>query len=332
MLNSKIAEPNFWDDSKSAQEVVSQMKILKSLVDPFEKAEKQLKDLFELMSLVSDDDAQSLNEFADEIKNLEKEVDSLEFKLLLSDPVDVCDALMSINAGAGGTESCDWVQMLFRLYSRWAERKGFKLEVFDQLNGEEAGIKNITFFIRGTFGYGYLKAEAGVHRLVRISPFDSNKRRHTSFASVDVVADVRDLTEIEIKEADIRIDTYRAGGAGGQHVNKTSSAVRITHIESGVVVQCQNERSQFKNKQSALKVLKARLYEVKRKEDNARTQEKYSEKMEISWGSQIRSYVFQPYSLVKDHRTQSETSDVTRVMDGDIDLFIEAFLKSRMRK
>ena len=327
-----MAAPNFWDRQKEAQETVEQLKSLKALVDPIANSERHIQDLVELQSLLSDSDPHSVEEFDKEISRLRVEVDAIEFQQLLSDPYDKNDAILSINAGAGGTEACDWANMLYRMYSRWAETKGFRVELFDELAGEEAGIKNVTIFIRGPYATGFLKSESGVHRLVRISPFDSNKRRHTSFASVDVVAEVEDIPEIEIKDADIKIDTYRAGGAGGQHVNKTESAIRITHLATGVVVQCQNERSQFKNKQSAMKVLKARLYEKYRKEEAAKLQAKYGDKKEISWGSQIRSYVFQPYSLVKDHRTNAETSDVNRVMDGDINLFIEAYLKERMGK
>ncbi len=327
-----MAAPNFWDKQKEAQETVEQLKSLKGLVDPIVTCEKHVHDMLELAPLLTDEDPHSVEEFDREVKKLKQEIDNLEFRQLLSDPIDRNDAIVNINAGAGGTEACDWVSMLYRMYTRWAEQKGFRVELFDELAGEEAGIKNVTFFVRGPFSYGYLKAEAGVHRLVRISPFDSNKRRHTSFASVDVVADVEDIPEIEIKDAELKIDTYRAGGAGGQHVNKTSSAVRITHLPTGIVVQCQNERSQYKNKQSAMKVLKARLYERVRKEAEEKHLARYGEKKEIAWGSQIRSYVFQPYSMVKDHRTAAETSDVNRVMDGDIDLFIEAYLKERMGK
>lgn len=327
-----MAAPDFWSRQKEAQETVEQLKALKVLVDPIAQCEKQIQDLVELAPLLSDTDASSLQEFDQEIKRLESQLGAIEFRQLMPDRLDKNDAIVSINAGAGGTEACDWTSMLFRMYVRWVEAKGFRLELFDELAGEEAGIKNVTFFVRGPYAYGYLKSETGVHRLVRISPFDANKRRHTSFASVDVVADVEDIPEIEIKESEIKIDTYRAGGAGGQHVNKTSSAVRITHLATGIVVQCQNERSQYKNKQSAMKVLKARLYEKKRMEENVKLLERYGEKKDIAWGSQIRSYVFQPYSLAKDHRTNAETSDVTRVMDGSIDLFIEAYLRARMGK
>lgn len=327
-----MSQPNFWDRAKEAQETVEQLKSLKSLVEPIALSERHVHDLAELIPLLSDEDPHSVEEFDREIAKLRHEIDDLEFRQLLSDPFDKNGAIVSINAGAGGTEACDWASMLLRMYTRWAETRNFQVEMFDDLPGEEAGIKNATFFVKGSFAYGYLKSEAGVHRLVRISPFDANKRRHTSFASVDVVADVEEAPEIEIKETDIKIDTYRAGGAGGQHVNKTSSAVRITHLATGIVVQCQNERSQYKNKQSALKVLKARLYERKRKEDEAALLKKYGEKKDIAWGSQIRSYVFQPYSMVKDHRTQAETSDVNRVMDGGIDLFMEAYLRGRMGK
>jgi len=259
--------------------------------------------------------------------SLEKRVDRLEFNSLLSDPVDKSNAILSINSGAGGTEACDWANMLLRMYSKWADSRGYSTQILDVLPGEEAGVKNVTAHIRGSFAYGYLKTENGVHRLVRISPFDSNKRRHTSFASVDVIPEISDEVKVEIAEKDLKIDTYRAGGRGGQHVNVTDSAVRITHIPTGIVVQCQNERSQYKNKSMALKVLKARLYEWEREKLEKELTKHYSEKQKIEWGSQIRSYVMHPYSMVKDHRTSFETSNVEAVMDGDLDEFIEAFLK-----
>lgn len=256
-------------------------------------------------------------------------MDDLEFKSMLSDPADKSSAILSINSGAGGTEACDWANMLLRMYSKWADKKGYKIQTLDMLPGEEAGIKNVTTIIRGSFVYGYLKAENGVHRLVRISPFDANKRRHTSFASVDVIPEISDDIKVEISENDLRVDTYRASGRGGQHVNVTDSAVRITHIPTGIVVQCQNERSQHKNKTMAMKVLKARLYEVERKKKFDELAKHYVEKQKIEWGSQIRSYVMHPYSMVKDHRTNLQTSNVQAVMDGDIDEFIEAYLKSK---
>ncbi len=242
-------------------------------------------------------------------------------------PQDINNAILSINAGAGGTESCDWAAMLLRMYSRWAERRGYTSKTFDLLAGEEAGIKNVTVIIKGEYAYGYLKAEEGVHRLVRISPFDSNKRRHTSFASVDVVAEIGEDVNVEINPSDLRIDTYRSSGRGGQHVNVTDSAVRITHIPTGIVVQCQDERSQHKNKAMAMKVLRARLYQRQLEELKKEREASYAAKQDIAWGSQIRSYVMHPYSMVKDHRTGIETSNVQLVMDGDIDLFIEAWLK-----
>jgi peptide chain release factor 2 len=237
-----------------------------------------------------------------------------------------------VNAGAGGTESCDWAAMLLRMYFKWAEPKGFQITVIDQLQGEEAGIKNATIIIKGDYAYGFLKSEIGVHRLVRISPFDSNKRRHTSFASIDVIPEVSDDIQLDIKESDLRIDTYRAGGAGGQHVNKTDSAVRITHMPSGIVVQCQSERSQFKNKSTAMKILKAKLYEKERMKKAKDLESAYDEKKEIAWGSQIRSYVLHPYSMVKDHRTDHETGKASAVLDGEIDGFIEAYLKGLKTK
>lgn len=261
------------------------------------------------------------------MKGLEGKLDALEFKALLGKPEDKNNAILSINSGAGGTESCDWVSMLLRMYSKWAASKSFDVQQIDFLAGEEAGIKNVTIIIKGPYAYGYLKAETGVHRLVRISPFDANKRRHTSFASVDVIPEISDDIKIDIKESDLRIDTYRSSGSGGQHVNVTDSAVRITHIPTRIVVQCQNERSQHKNKVTAMKVLKARLYETEREKKRKELEKQYAEKQRIEWGSQIRSYVMHPYSMVKDHRTNCETSNVQAVMNGDLDDLMEAYLK-----
>ena len=330
-LNHKMAEAGFWDRPTEARETITRLKLLKPIVDSWHTCQRELTELKEYTELLGEQDKESLPELEKQAAHLSREVDALEFKRLLGEPEDPNNAIVSINAGAGGTESCDWASMLFRMYIRWAEKKGFGSEVVDLLQGEEAGIKNTMFYIRGPYAYGYLKTECGVHRLVRISPFDSNKRRHTSFASVDVIAEVEDVPEVEVKEAEIRIDTFRAGGAGGQHVNKTSSAVRITHLATGLVSQCQNERSQFQNKQVAMKILKARLYERYRKEREAELKNKYGEKKEIAWGSQIRSYVFHPYSMVKDHRTSAETSNVQAVMDGDLDAFIQAYLKQTVR-
>lgn len=254
------------------------------------------------------------------------DVDAFEFKSLLTGTDDHNNCILTVHSGAGGTESCDWAEMLLRMYTRWMERKGFAFEELDYAPGDAAGIKSATLEVKGEFAYGFLKAEVGVHRLVRISPFDANKRRHTSFASIFVIPEAEDDVVIDIKDEDLRVDTFRASGAGGQHVNKTSSAIRITHIPTGIVVQCQSERSQHKNRDSAMKVLRARLYQIEREKEEARVAEFAKDKKKIEWGSQIRSYVFQPYQMVKDHRTDAETSNVQAVMDGDIDLFIEAFL------
>lgn len=273
-----------------------------------------------------------IEDLVEDAQQLDKDIEALEFKVFLSNKNDIRPAIISIHAGAGGTEACDWAAMLLRMYNRWAEKRKYNFEIIDFLPGEEAGIKNITAIIWGEYSYGYLKCEVGVHRLVRISPFDANRRRHTSFASVDVIPEIEEEIEIELKNSDLRIDTYRAGGPGGQHVNVTDSAVRITHLPSGVVVQCQNERSQYKNKQTALKVLKSRLYEVYRQEKLKKLEEAWEDKKDIAWGSQIRSYIFQPYSLVKDHRTGLEVGDVQGVMDGEIDNFIFAELKRKKGK
>jgi peptide chain release factor 2 len=276
--------------------------------------------------VIEENDQAILEELDDETKQIENQAKDLELKGLLSNPEDEKDAILTIHPGAGGTESHDWAQMLMRLYIRWCERRGYKHEVMDMLYGEEAGIKSVTIEISGSYAYGFLKAESGVHRLVRISPFDAGARRHTSFASVFVLPEMDEDVEIEIDSNDLRIDTFRASGAGGQHVNRTDSAVRITHIPTNIVVSCQNERSQHKNKANAMKILKARLYQRKLEEERAKRQKLEDSKTEIAWGNQIRSYVFHPYNMVKDHRTDYETSNVQRVMDGEIDDFIYAFL------
>ncbi len=301
--------------------------MLKAVVEPFIKIERDYNDLKDIVGIATAEDAESLAHFKIDIAGLRKKIDELEFNSLLSDPVDRSSAILSVNAGAGGTESCDWAAMLLRMYTRWAEGKGYQITLIDSLAGEEAGTKNATILIKGEFAYGYLKSESGVHRLVRISPFDSNKRRHTSFASIDVIPEVSDDIQVDIKEADLKIDTYRAGGKGGQHVNKTDSAVRITHLPTGVVVQCQNERSQLKNKSMAMKILKARLYDRERMKKLKAMESAYEAKKEIAWGSQIRSYVLHPYSMVKDHRTGHETGNAQAVLEGRIDEFIEAYLK-----
>jgi len=272
----------------------------------------------------------SLEEVSEELRSYSNIIDEVELKMILGDKMDTQDAIVTIHPGAGGTESQDWADMLYRMYSRWVEQKEFKKVVIDYQQGDEAGLKDVTFEVKGDYAYGLLKAEAGIHRLVRISPFDSNSRRHTSFASVFVYPSIDDEIDIEIDQGDLRIDTYRASGAGGQHVNKTDSAIRITHLPTGIVVQCQNERSQHKNKSSAMKVLKARLYQLELEKQKEDAQELEDQKMDIGWGSQIRSYVFHPYNMVKDHRTKEETGNVSAVMDGALDNFIKAYLLSRL--
>lgn len=320
-----MSQPDFWNDTEAANKALRELKYLKSIIEPFEKSVKKLADLKELAEISSGED-EFLKQIQQELDELQKEIARLEIKSFLSGPFDRNNAILSINAGAGGTESCDWANMLLRMYSRWADIKNFKASITDILPGEEAGVKNVTMRLEGDMVYGLLKSEKGVHRLVRISPFDSNKRRHTSFASVDVIPEIEDDIAVEIKPDDIRIDIFRSSGPGGQSVNTTDSAVRITHFATGLVVQCQNERSQLQNRQTAMKILRARIYEVKVKEQAARMSKEYGQKQKIEWGSQIRSYVLHPYLMVKDHRTKAETSNVQKVMDGELDLFTEAFL------
>ena len=325
-IEEKLSDPSFWSGEKK-QETIEELKAAKSVAELWRSLNDECKNIEELSTIVESSDQESLLHLKDELISLEKKLGQLEFKSFLGEPVDRSNAILSVNSGAGGTEACDWANMLLRMYSKWADKKGHKIQILDMLPGEEAGIKNVTAIVRGSFAYGYLKTENGVHRLVRISPFDANKRRHTSFASVDVIPEISDEIKLEVNENDLKVDTYRAGGKGGQHVNVTDSAVRITHIPTGLVVQCQNERSQHKNKSMAMKVLRARLYEVERKKKMAELTKHYDKKQKIEWGSQIRSYVMHPYSMVKDHRTNFETSNVQAVMDGDIDEFMETYLK-----
>jgi len=327
-LSAQMALPNFWDDESRSTSVVKQLKVLKNVVDPWESANKKYAELSELAEISRDGEADLIADLQRNVAALSEDLGKLEFATLLNGEVDVNSAMLSINAGAGGTESCDWVSMLLRMYTRWAEDKGYSVKTLDILPGEEAGVKNVMIMVEGEYAFGRLKAERGVHRLVRISPFDANKRRHTSFASVDVMPELAENSEIVVDEKDLRVETFRAQGAGGQHMQKSDTAVRLTHIPTGAVAQCQNERSQHQNKQTALKILKAKLYELREKQREEELAKHNVEKKKIEWGSQIRSYVMQPYTLVKDHRTDHETGNVAAVMDGKIDDFIEAYLRS----
>lgn len=330
-LNSQMSKSGFWDNLENSSKIVKQIKSLKAIVEPWNALSKNYQELRELLDIVKDEDKELIADLSRNSDSLLSELERIEFKTILSGEFDRNNGILSINAGAGGTESCDWVSMLFRMYSRWSEKKGYDLKITDVLFGEEAGIKNITVLIAGEYAYGYLKAERGVHRLVRISPFDANKRRHTSFASVDVIPEIEGEIDLKIEEKDLRIDVYRSSGAGGQSVNTTDSAVRITHLPTGIVAQCQNERSQYQNKQMALKILKSRIYELERKRKEEDLLKTYgTEKKKIEWGSQIRSYVLHPYNLVKDHRTDYETGDVHKIMNGGIDEFIEVYLKKQL--
>jgi len=327
-LEEITSEPDFWNDQNRANKTIKKINLLKKRIEPWKEFESEFEDLKMMVELAEEENS---SEYDSEIETTCSELkirfDKMELLEILSDENDSCNAIVNIHPGAGGTEACDWAAMLYRMYTRWAENRGFKHEILDWLDGDEAGIKNVTFLIKGDYSFGFLKYESGIHRLVRISPFDSQARRHTSFASIYVTPDIEDDIELDISPSDLRIDTYRAGGAGGQHVNKTDSAVRITHVPTGIVVQCQNQRSQHKNKASAMKVLKARLFDHYLKEQEKEKEKENPEKKEIAWGSQIRSYVFQPYTMVKDHRTKCEIGNVQSVMDGAIDTFLDEELK-----
>jgi peptide chain release factor 2 len=327
-LEQKMSQPSFWDNQETAQATVTRLSALKAIIEPVKAALVSAKDLQELFDMaVEENDAETLAQIESDLHKLEKQCEKIELTGLLSGPYDSNSCFFSIHAGAGGTESCDWANMLLRMYTRYFENNKYKFEDYDITPGEEAGIRSITLRVSGPFAYGKLSCERGVHRLVRISPFDSNARRHTSFAAVDVLPEFSEDIDIQIDEDDLRIDFYRASGAGGQHVNKTSSAVRITHMPTGIVVQCQNERSQHKNKASAMKVLKSRLYMREQQKRDAQLAKLYGDKGEIAWGNQIRSYVLQPYQMVKDHRTDYQTGNVSAVLDGDIEDFIDSYLR-----
>ena len=319
---------DYWSDNDKAQKIISEVNALKVWTVPSMDIRRRFEDCESLLLEVNEEEDPDLyGELIEELSLVEVKLDDLEIKKMLSGKLDSKDCYLTINAGAGGTESCDWAQMLMRMYERWASKKGWKVETVDLLEGEVAGIKNVTLRFVGTFAYGYCKAEKGVHRLVRISPFDSNSRRHTSFASVDVTPEIEDDIQIELRPDDIRIDTFRSSGAGGQHVNTTDSAVRVTHIETGIVVSCQGERSQLQNKETCFKMLRSKLYEKEILEREQSIKEMGGEKKDIAWGSQIRNYVFQPYTLVKDTRTKYEQGNIQEVMDGDLDGFVNAYLK-----
>nr|WP_314993594.1 peptide chain release factor 2 [uncultured Treponema sp.] len=324
--------PDFWNDPKKAEQLLSEIKKLKNRIEPWEALIADIEDLETLYELTqespTEEQADSIQEIDTSLTDLRDRFEKLNTLSLLSDEVDGSDAFLTVHAGAGGTEACDWARMLTRMYLRWAERHGFSVETLDELEADE-GVKSITLQISGAYAYGFLKTETGVHRLIRISPFDANARRHTSFSSVYVFPVLDDTIEVTIRPEDLRVDTYRAGGAGGQHVNKTDSAVRLTHLPTGIVVACQNERSQISNRATAMNMLRARLYEYYRNEKEKENAKFAAEKKGISWGNQIRSYIFQPYTLVKDHRTKHETGNIQAVMDGDIDSFIEDFLKKQ---
>ncbi len=320
--------PGFWDNPDYSNKKMKELKNLKDTVEQIDHLQTQYEDIETLIEMGNEEEDETMaEEIRGELDAFTQELETLRISTLLTGEYDKNSAILKLNAGAGGTESCDWCGMLYRMYTRWAERKGFSVEVLDYLDGDEAGIKSVTFQVNGENAYGYLKSEKGVHRLVRISPFNAQGKRQTSFVSLDVMPDIEEDLDVEINEEDLRIDTYRSSGAGGQHINKTSSAIRITHLPTGIVVQCQNERSQFQNKDKAMQMLKAKLYMLKQEENAQKLSGIRGEVKEIGWGNQIRSYVFQPYTMVKDHRTSYETGNVDAVMDGSLDGFINAYLK-----
>ncbi len=324
----EMQAPDFWDDPEKSNKKMRESKGLKDIVETMDGLSGQYNDILELIELgYEDNDPAIIPDIEEELASFKETFENIRISTLLSGEYDKNNAILKLNAGAGGTESCDWCSMLYRMYTRWAERKGYSLEVIDYLDGDEAGIKSVTFQINGENAYGYLKSEKGVHRLVRISPFNAQGKRQTSFVSLDVMPDIEEDVDVEVKDEDIRIDTYRSSGAGGQHINKTSSAIRITHFPTGIVVTCQNERSQFQNKDKAMQMLKAKLYMLKQEENAEKLSDIRGDVKEIGWGNQIRSYVMQPYTMVKDHRTNEESGNVDAVMDGAIDPFINAYLK-----
>jgi len=332
-LEREMEAPDFWDDAERSQKMMKELSSLKGDIEIYHKLQNQ-KEEIELMIEMGyeEEDASVIPDIQEMLEEFQRDFEHIRIKTLLSGEYDKDNAIVTLHAGAGGTESCDWASMLYRMYLRWADRQGFSTEVLDYLDGEEAGIKSVTFQVNGENAYGYLKSEKGVHRLVRISPFNAAGKRQTSFVSCDVMPDIEEDVDVEINQDDLRIDTYRSSGAGGQHINKTSSAIRITHLPTGIVVQCQNERSQFQNKDKAMQMLKAKLYMLKQQENAEKLSDIRGDVKEIGWGNQIRSYVMQPYTLVKDHRTNEESGNVTSVLDGNLDPFINAYLKMRNAK
>ncbi|ALB48206.2 MAG: peptide chain release factor 2 [Clostridium beijerinckii] len=328
-LEYQMQEAGFWDDIKRAEEVTKKSKLIKDKIENFDKLKSQIEDIEVLKEIMEDDDEESANEIIQTLRDIQEQIDDYNMKVLLCGEYDKNNAILTLHVGVGGTDANDWTEMLLRMYTRWCEKQGYSIETLDLLPGDEAGIKSVTLKVTGEYAYGYLKAEKGIHRLVRISPYNANGKRQTSFASMEVLPELTKEQDIEIRSDDLKIDTYRSGGAGGQHVNKTDSAVRITHIPTGIVVQCQNERSQFSNRDTAMEMLKSKLVELKERAHKEKIEDLTGELKDMGWGSQIRSYVFHPYSMVKDHRTNVETSNVTSVMDGEIDMFINAYLKQQ---
>ena len=326
-LEFKMQEPGFWDDSQKSEEVTKKSKLIKDKIENYDKLKSKIDDIEVLKEMMEEDDEESANEIIETVKLIESEIDEYNMKILLSGEYDKNNAIVTLHVGVGGTDANDWTEMLLRMYTRWCENKGYSVQTIDLIAGDEAGIKSVTLKVSGEYAYGYLKAEKGIHRLVRISPYNANGKRQTSFASMEVLPELTKDQDITIRSDDLKVDTYRSSGSGGQHINKTDSAVRITHIPTGIVVQCQNERSQFSNRETAMEMLKSKLVELKERAHKEKIEDLTGELKDMGWGSQIRSYVFHPYSMVKDHRTNVETSNVNGVMDGNIDIFINVFLK-----